>query len=762
MAENQTTVQKWLNEIGESRKREKDFLKKGQNILDIYSGECPDKIPFNILFSNTETLLPAVFSQQPRPIVKRRFSTEESPIVEAGAKASTRILEYLLDTNVDGYGRFEDGMTAVTLDALLPGRGTACVEYEAIISGEPENEEEEIESTEKVEYETICLDPKKWDRVYYGYALKWEDMPWVAYELYLDEEEAEKLFGEKADNLDYTSGEESDDEESNEDKHIGDKETAQIYQIWDKSDKTIKYISPQYKDEYLLEQDDELGITGFFNCPRPLQFIEKPNNLLPTALYTIYENQAHELNVIQGRINKVTKAIKVRGAYDGALGEELEQIMDGTDNEMISTSKGASLLDGGFRNAIWFMPLEELVNVLRELYQARESCKQVIYEITGISDVIRGSSKASETLGAQELKASWGTMRLKRLQKRVQGYARDSLRIMLDVAVNKLSSETWAKITGLPYPTAEQKQQAQQMLNMQKLQFQQQAQQAQMQGQQITPPQPDPKLIQAASSPSWEEILNFLQDDYIRSYKVDIETNSTLEVEATEDKNLVGEFMNAMAQFLNGIGPLVKDGTMPFEAAQAMLTQISRRFRFGEEVEEHLKKMKPPQQEADPKTEQMKKQLQSEAQKLQKEREQFEKEKQQVSEQFKAEQKKAGDDLDNRFNDLSKALMKFDFDKKLAQETIKMQEKIAQIKLDADQLEANEKIKSLIKDSERKTQSMMDKHACNIKEMMSTKEKETSVNVSMPEQTAKSIKINRENGQIVSADVVEIEDEPKI
>ena len=47
------------------------------------------------------------------------------------------------------------------------------------------------------------------------------------------------------------------------------------------------------------------------------------------------------------------------------------------------------------------------------LYQQREQIKAVIYELTGLSDIARGASKASETLGAQQLKSQWGSIRLK-------------------------------------------------------------------------------------------------------------------------------------------------------------------------------------------------------------------------------------------------------------------------------------------------------------------------------------------------------------
>jgi hypothetical protein len=95
----------------------------------------------------------------------------------------------------------------------------------------------------------------------------------------------------------------------------------------------------------------------------------------------------------------------------------------------------------------------------------------------------------------------------------------------------------------------------------------------------------------------WDEVLKTLRDDMQRAYRIDIETNSTVEPEATEDQKHIAEVMNALAQYLNGIAPLVVKGVLPFEAAQSMLLAITRRFRFGPEIEDYIKAMKQPQPE---------------------------------------------------------------------------------------------------------------------------------------------------------------------
>lgn len=581
----------WITEIEAAKKREKDYRKEGEEIIDIYSGKKSNQIPFNILFSNVETLLPALFSQTPRPVVKRRFD-DKDPVGLAASKAGERMLKYLLDTNVEGYETFDESMSNATLDALLPGRGITTIKYDSEVT-DVESGEEDEEPTPIIQWEQVCTDSRGWNKVFFGYAKKWSKVPWIAYEEYLDEEECERMFGEEvASEIEFTEGEDDDDDEHKSSDDKGSRKTAVIYQIWDKvGDKKIRYISPAYKKGYLKVDDDHLKITGFFNCPRPIQFIKKSNDLMPTSMYTLYENQAKELNTLTLRIQSITKAIKARGVYDGNLGDELSKIMEGDDNELIPTDKASSLIDGGLAKAIWFMPIEQLIVVLQQLITAREACKRTIYEITGISDILRGQSMASETLGAQKIKESWGTLRLKRLQMEVQRYARDTLRIMLEVAASKLSEQTWAQATGLPYPTADQKAQAQQILQA----MQMQAQQIPM-GQPPQPPQqPDPQILQAAQSPSWDEIIGMLKDDMLRSYKIDIETNSTIDVEATEDQKNVADFMNAMGQLMAGITPMVEAQAMPFEAAQAIMLAVVRKYRFGVEVEEQFANMKPPQ-----------------------------------------------------------------------------------------------------------------------------------------------------------------------
>lgn len=622
--ERQPVVTYWLNEIGAAQKREKEWRKEGERILKIYGGEKKDIVPFNILYSNTETLEPALYSNTPRPVVQRRFK-DEDPLGKASALAGQRGLEFLLDTNVEGYETFDDGMNSTVLDALLPGRGVTCIKYDynegelaltqSVDDGDHDDSAEQratvspppsslgteaAASAEPTPYKTselVCIDTRSWNRVFFGYAKKWSKVPWIAYEEHIDKTESTRLFGaELANKIVYTENDDRDiqnNDSEKEEKNRGDRKTACIYQIWDKDTKKIRYISAQFQDGYLKVEDDPLGLTGFFNCPKPLQFLRKSNDLMPVALYALYENQAKELNRLTVRINRIVDAIKARGIYDSSLGGDIADLMKADDNQLVPSDQTASLAaEKGLGNAIWFMPVEQLVNVLTQLYIARENCKKVIYEITGIADIMRGVSNASETLGAQEIKQSWGTLRLKRLQKEVQRYARDLLRMMLEVAAAKFSEDTWSNMTGLPFLTTSQREQVDQVAAA----VQMQAQQMAAAGQKPNPQQMQQfqQLQAELAKPVWGKVLEMLRDDTQRAYRIDIETNSTVEAEATEDQKNIAEVMTALGQFLNGVTPLVVKGALPFNAAKAMMLSIVRRFRFGPEIEDEIKMMQAP------------------------------------------------------------------------------------------------------------------------------------------------------------------------
>ena len=583
----------WSGEIQDALSREKKYRQTAQRCVDLYEAKNPDETPFAILYSNVEVLAPAVYNARPIPIVQRRYK-DSDPIGKAVCDVSTRMLKYLIDTESANYDSFDDLMQPAVLDGLITNRGLTRFKFVSQNNSMPE---------------CVYGEAVRWDKFFHGYARTWKKVPWIGFEWDMTEDEIRKNFPDMP--LDFRALQDLDEDakEPEPRDQLKGVKLAKVYEIWDKRSRRVYFFSPCYTKGPLRMVDDPLGLLGFFPVPRPLNFMRKVTTLVPTPLYEHYRQQAQELNEITKRLKAIIRAIKYRGAYNSAV-EGIEKMLKAEDNELVPVENVQSMPDGtGMDKLLWTVPVQELAQTAQSLYQQRESVKQVIYEITGISDILRGASVASETATAQQIKNQWGSLRLKKMQKEVQRYCREALGIMLEIACNKFDLQTIVQMTGAPYQSVQEKQQI-------AFAAQQQAMQAQMAQQgQPQPGQPPmlpapaggppalPAALQAElQQPAWEQIYALMQNEVASHYKTDIETNSTIDAEAAQDKQDIAELLNALSQFLNGLGPLVEKGLMPFDIAKEMLLVISRRYNFGSQLEDSLLAMTQPQPQtqADP------------------------------------------------------------------------------------------------------------------------------------------------------------------
>lgn len=602
------TPARWITELKTQINAMKPYCEKGKAVEKKYKGACDygnDKNrdgttaknnSFNILYSNTELLLPAIFTRMAKPIVRPRF-VSRSAIDNSIAKAASEVLQRALEQSCEQY---DAGKTIekTVKDGLLPSRGVARVKYEAYfieqeneieieleneIEGQDQNGEVsiEIETTEVLDYESAMFEYVHWDDLVLGSGRCFDEIEWIAFKHLMTREQLEEKFGkEKSDKIKLDHQPITDEEQRKEgEEHLLDRAT--VYELWDKVNREVKFIHLNLK-EFLLIQEDPLELKNFWPMPEPLQFITTNDSTLPVIEFSTYETLANDLELVTRRIINIVDVCRVRGCYDASL-SELERLFSKGDNEMIAIADAARFAEeGGLDKLIWIMPIERIIVVLRELYQYRAALIQAIYEITGISDILRGSTSDIETARAQEIKSTFGTLRLQPRQKKVQNFVRDLIRIKAEIIAEKFEIESLQRMTGLDYPTQDEKTQAQMMM----LQTQQ------MQAQGIQLPQSIIDGLQQTSQiinkPTWEEIKQVLSSDVLRNFAVEIETDSTIVNEAAEDKRDITDLLRAVIEYLNAAGGLVQSGVMPLKTAKALLMAAVRRYHLGTEVEDAL------------------------------------------------------------------------------------------------------------------------------------------------------------------------------
>ena len=600
-AKPQGVVKRWLSEIEIYDKSHADWHKEAKRIWDIYEGKESKANSFNILWSNTETLAPAVYNSTPNPDVRRRYR-DKDPVGKAAATVIERECSYQLDQY-----DFDASMHDLVLDVLIAGRGVSWKKYEpsfapqtAPTAGDANAQvpQEPAAPLERITDETLENEHVQWDKFRHGPGKRWKDVTWVSREHDFTYEMAAEKFGEEVADLLEFSDTEGSVKKADKDETKRIFKTTVIHEIWDRDQRRVLFIAPCYKEQPCLIVEDPLKLRGFYPCPRPVFAVHNSRTLVPTPPYRMYEQQAKELDRVSGRINKIIEALKVRGAYSANL-PEVANILGASDTDMVPVANVSEIASsGGLDKAIWLMPLDVLKGALDSLYLARDQIKATIYEISGIGDIMRGVTDPNETKGAQVLKSQWGSLRLQKMQREVQRYVRDLTRLDAEIIAERFSMETLMQSTNVKLPTAQQKQQAQMM-----------AQMAAQMGQ-----QPPPEMMEALEQPSWEEVMQLLHTDALRSCRIDIETDSTVAETVTRDMEGLTEVVTALGGLIAGAVPAVQGGMLTVESVKEVAMVIVRRARLGPAVEDAIDQMKPPAMQAPPPELAQGQQMQQEAQ----------------------------------------------------------------------------------------------------------------------------------------------------
>lgn len=415
---------------------------------------------FNILWSNVQTIQPAIFARLPRPDVSRRFR-DNDPI----GRVASMMLERALEFEIEHYGDYKSAMNNAVLDRLLGGRGVAWVRYEPQFAkdelGEPDDgfqitedadeaespEGLENESEERIESETCPVDYVHWKE--FGHsptARTWEEVTCVWRKVYMSRMALVERFGEELGYKIPLDTKPQDDKNSYKMEEGG--QEALVYEYWCKETGKVYWISMSL-GKIIDERDDPLQLECFFPCPKPLYSTMTTDSLEPIPDFTIYQDQARELDTLSDRIEGLINALKVRGVYDASSSELQRLFSEGENNTLIPVDNWQAFAEKqGMRGAIDLVDISPFAQALAQCYSAMEQVKGQIYELMGIADIQRGQSDPNETLGAQIIKSNNASGRLKTQQHSVVDFATSLLTIKAQIICNHFTDETLVNISG--------------------------------------------------------------------------------------------------------------------------------------------------------------------------------------------------------------------------------------------------------------------------------------------------------------------------
>jgi uncharacterized protein YfcZ (UPF0381/DUF406 family) len=614
--------QKWLERIKASELLEKQWLDDAKNAENVFACETngtgndasgKGKYDFNILYANVETIVPAVINSQPVPDIRRRFADQDP-----AARIVAELLERAIRVQIDD-SRLQTELEAMAQDAFLGGRGVIRVRFHSDIvedspseddiedAAEGEGEDDKPDPAEvpygegvpeddgaedgpdaaasnvmghnggppleRLENERLSFEAVPWIDYRHGPAKRWEHRKWDAFRFVIPREDEEKSFDAESIASQLSENETATRKQS-EDDLCG-------WEIWCKEKREVLFVDDS--GVVLKVVDDPLGLSDFFCIATPVQPISINGRLKPVNPFSVYRTLAEDLEKAIRRKARLVNALKARGWYAGLSDADLSAVIGLEDNEFAPIPNPELLMQaGGIDKAIAFWPLEKFVVAIQQVDAAISQYKQWIYEITGISDIVRGASMASETATAQNIKSQWGSLRIQKMQRLIERCARDLFVMMSELIPSKFSLKTLEGMTGMqlmptpqdlmsvppPQPTGNQEADQAAMMKAQ------QAEQARQ------------KKLQ-----DMQAVLDLLDKRLSTFYRIDVESDSTVRADLTRQKQEVAQFLQGAGQYFQAVGPLVQQGVLPADAALEIFIANARLFNLGRSVEDTLENM---------------------------------------------------------------------------------------------------------------------------------------------------------------------------
>ena len=573
---------------------------------------------YNILWSNVQTIQPSIFSQEPIPVVQRRHR-DPDPIGRLAAQTLERAL--ISEMEMDGW---DDVFDQMTLDVLLGARGVVWVRYEPTITkikeweheadfsggGVPKMVEREVVSDERAPIDYIY-----WKDFAHSPKKTWPEVVargWVARRVYMTCDEVVKRFGDEFKDIpiDFKSSSGGDQTSEKIKQVLG---TAEVWEIWDAVGKQTVWLCKQYTDKLLDRKPDPLGLQGFFPCPMPAYGSRSNESLAPIPDYLQYEPLAEELDDVTRRISELIPAVRAAGVYDARIPGLGRLFTDSAgQNDLVAVDNLSAFLTSGssggtIAGVLQMLPLDTIASALGSLYEIRSQISNTIYEISGVSDIVRGSVDPREKLGQSQLKGQYASQRLSKRQRKVENCARDTIRIKAEIMAERYSDKMLRSLSGFD-------------LLPEVIRAQEEASQPSPDGAPGTPPE-------VVADQMWQQAVALLRDDKARGFRIDVETKSTIFLNEQEEREGRMEFLRVAGQFVERAGETVQMIPEMAPLMTDMLLFTVRSFRPGRSIEGSFEdfadqvrdaaRQPPPPPEPDPAAEAEQAKMQAEVQKAQ-------------------------------------------------------------------------------------------------------------------------------------------------
>jgi hypothetical protein len=540
---------RWQTEIQASQqellKFHQDANRITQRYLDKRDAYAKDESKVNLFWSTMQVLLSMLYARPPRADVARSFQDYDDDVARVSGTILQRLLNRAFNDNVSAW---DSAVRQGIEDWLVVGSGQIWLRYEVTtepyeipaVFDEFGQEISPAAEAERIINEDAPCDYIYWEDFFYSPARTWHEVRWVARRVFMTKDQLKARFGDDIANVvplgNYSKKDQVNDQSPKNDPW----NKAEVFEIWCKENRKVYWYAKSC-DVILDVKDDPLGLDAFFPCPKPLAANVTSSNFMPRADYIFAQDQFNELDEINTRITWLTRAAKVVGVYDKSA-EGIQRVFNqGSENQLIPVDNWAMFAEkGGIKGQVDWIPIDQVVNAIGHLRQYRQDKVQQIYEVLGISDIMRGNSKASETAAAQQIKAQFGSTRIQLKQFYIADWITQALRIKAEIICKHFQPETIIKRSNIERT-------------------------------------PDAPLALQA--------VQLLKDEEMNEYRINIEADSMAALDWAAERDAAVQFMQGLGAFISQVAPMAQQVPAAAPVLMSLLQWSVSKFRVSSQIE---------------------------------------------------------------------------------------------------------------------------------------------------------------------------------
>ena len=538
-----------------------------------------------LIWSTVQTQIPAVYQFPPEVEVSRRFKTKDRV-----ARAAALMLERYLSVDADR-DQIGDETLLVLLDRLLCDMGQMWIDYEPVIgkmrqpvavtqqaggwqtaggqpySGPPPQAQQvaapfgappgpdgqprmssPIMGEQEFDAVVDCRAPAvhlNLEDFLHSPARKWREVRWVGRRRFYTRDECAEKFKDGMKSMGWKPADipltqkaklSEDDEQKTGDLF----KRAEVGELWD--DENIYFVVVAMSVPLEIRRRPVRLQSTRWPCPRPYYGTMTNRSLVPVPSFVQWQELADEVDDLTGRIEALTRAIKIIGARPAEM-EELDKLFDDTvDNEFIPVANWAQFRDlGGLEAMLATAPMERMMAVLAQLQEQRRERIDYIYQINGIGDILRGQGDPRATATQEKIKADYGSLRLKQMQQDLGAFIARVLEIKAEIICEKAPPEVLADVSA------------------------------------IGEVEPDRNVVQAA--------IQMLKNQRVRDLRIDVDEESMVALKDEDDKRSALEFVGQMQPMIAATAQAMNESPALLDVSAEAMLFAARRFRAGRDFE---------------------------------------------------------------------------------------------------------------------------------------------------------------------------------